>query len=216
LENTAAIVGNTARGVAADRMLPQRYRLEPPRGDTVTGIRDTSAGRVRGTPPRPVGDWAIRLDRPHKGSPFPHVNINPTLSGRPDPHTRISPQALRVAGGTARTLETFGRVARPVAIATDAVRLGAAFHADGNRIGNNTIRTGGSVAGGWAGAAAGAWAGAQGGAAAGAAIGALFGGVGAAPGAAIGGFIGGLGGGILGGFGGSALGERAAGAAIGR
>lgn len=209
-EEGSSILGNTAKGIEVDNLLPRRYRLEPPRGDTVTGLRDTSAGRVRGNPPKPVGEWLIRFDVADKRTTHPHINVNPRLTGIPDPHTRISPTTLRVLGGSARTLEAFGRVARPVAIVSDTIRLGSAFSSDGNQIGRNTQITAGSVAGGWAGAAAGGLAGAKGGAIAGAFIGAFFGGVGAVPGAAIGGFIGGLAGSIGGAFVGSSLGESVA------
>lgn len=214
-EQANSIIGNTAKGVAVDNLLPRRYRLEPPRGDTVTGLRDMFGGKVRGNPPKPVGDWLMRFDVADKRTPNPHININPTLTGIPDPHTRISPTTLKFLGGSARTLEAFGKVARPVAILTDAARLGSAFSSDGNQIGRNTTVTAGSVAGGWAGAAAGGWAGAEGGAAAGAFVGAFFGGVGAIPGAAIGGFIGGLAGSIGGAFVGSSLGETAAESVVG-
>lgn len=210
LDQGFSIIGNTAKGVDVNNALPRRYVLEPPRGDTVTGLRDMTAGRVRGTPPRPVGDWIIRFDTPDNRTRYPHININPKLTGMPDPHTRISPTTLRFLGGSARTLELFGKVARPVALITDTVRLGAAFNSDGNQIGRNTQITAGSVAGGWAGAVAGGWAGAKGGAVAGAFIGSFFGGVGAAPGAAIGGFIGGLAGSIAGAYVGSSVGESAA------
>ncbi|MDQ3063698.1 MAG: hypothetical protein M3R14_12700 [Acidobacteriota bacterium] len=209
-EEGSSILGNTAKGVEVDKLLPRRYQLEPPRGDTVTGLRDTSAGRVRGNPPKPVGDWLIRFDVADKRTTYPHINMNPRLTGVPDPHTQISPTTLKFLGGSARTLEAFGRVARPVALVTDTIRLGSAFSSDGNQIGRNTQITAGSVAGGWAGAAAGGLAGAKGGAIAGAFVGAFFGGVGAVPGAAIGGFIGGLAGSIGGAFVGSSLGESVA------
>lgn len=91
---------------------------------------------------------------------------------------------LRAAG---RVLEGVGRVARPVGLALDAVAVGSAYRADGNRIGENTGRAVASLAG----SAAGGW----GGAMAGAAIGtAVFPGVGTV----VGGVIGGIGGALLG------------------
>lgn len=190
LEQGGSVVGNTAKGVEADRVLPQRYRLRPERGATVTGIDDMTAGKVRGNPPKPVGADVIRFDKPHGKVTTPHININeelPTLKslGFKDPHTPISPTTLKATGGAARTLEAFGKVARPVAIVTDTVRLGVAVHADGNTVGKNTAVTAGSVAGGWGGAA-------------------------------LGGFIGGIAGGIGGAFLGSAAGETAAEAAVGK
>jgi hypothetical protein len=120
----------------------------------------------------------------------------------------------RILGSVAKIgegLDGLGKVAVPVAVALDGARLANAYQEDGGRIGEHTITTAGSVAGGWAGALGGAAAGAEGGAALGGTIGAFFGGVGAVPGAAIGGLVGGLGGGIVGGIGGSWIGEKVAG-----
>lgn len=149
---------------------------------------------------------------PHPGTPQPHFNVNPDISGVPDPHTRIpgGTRTLKALARTGQTLNTIGKVAKPVAVVTDVVTVGVAINQDGGTIGKNTVVAGARVTMGWASAAAGASLGAKGGAAIGATIGAFFGGVGAAPGAAIGGFIGGVGGGIAGAFGGSWLGEKGA------
>jgi hypothetical protein len=207
IDETAKAVGNVAKGSAADKLLPQRYRLEPPRGasPTVTGIRDTLGGRLKGNPPRPVGEPVIRLDAPHGGTPYPHVNVDSL--GHLDPHIPISSGALKAAGKAARVIEGAGKIALPVAIAVDTVRLGVAVYED-KGIGRNTEVTAGSVAGGWAGAAGGAWAGAEGGALLGAAIGSVVPVLGTAAGAAIGGLAGGLIGAIAGGFFGSWAGEK--------
>lgn len=95
-------------------------------------------------------------------------------------------------------LEGVGRVARPVGVALDAIQVGSAFRADGNRFGDNTQRATGSLVGG----AAGAWAGAQ----AGAAIGSLGGPVGTV----VGGVVGAVGA-VVGGVVGSGVGEKAVG-----
>jgi hypothetical protein len=96
-------------------------------------------------------------------------------------------QANRVLRGSGEVLERVGKVARPIGLAIDAIQVGAAFHADGNRVGMQTGRAVSNVAGG----ALGGW----GGAAAGAAIGTMiFPGVGTA----VGGIIGGIGGAIAG------------------
>jgi RHS repeat-associated protein len=212
LAQVEELIGNVAKGIEADRALPQRYRLEPARGfSTVTGIQDITAGRVKGNPPKPVGAPVIRVDRPHPGTPYPHLNLNPQLTGAPDPHTQISPKSLKVLSGTARTLEAVGRVARPVAIVTDAARLGQAFHADQGEIGRNTVTTAGNVAGGWAGAAGGAWLGAKVGAGIGGAIGSVIPGAGTVAGLAVGGLVGGIAGGVAGAFAGASIGEHFAG-----
>jgi hypothetical protein len=91
---------------------------------------------------------------------------------------------LRKSG---QVLEGAGKVLRPVGVVLDAISLGKAYQADGNRIGEQTGRTASGVAGG----ALGGW----GGAAAGAAIGtAIFPGVGTVVGGVVGGIAGALGG----------------------
>jgi hypothetical protein len=102
--------------------------------------------------------------------------------------------ANRMLRGSGRVLEGVGKVARPVGLVLDAISLGQAYQADGNRIGENTGRTASGIAGG----ALGGW----GGAAAGAAIGtAIFPGVGTV----VGGLIGGIGGALAGDAGGRGL-----------
>lgn len=118
---------------------------------------------------------------------------------------------LNTMGHVSEGLDTFGKVAAPVAVAADGFRLYSAFQQDGGTVGTHTLETGGSVAGGWAGAIGGSELGAEGGAA----VGAMFGGVGAVPGAIIGGLVGGVIGGIAGSEAGTDLvkfGESAAGA----
>ena len=101
--------------------------------------------------------------------------------------------------GLGSGLETAGKIARPLAIAGDAIQLGQAFHEDGNTIGVHTERTAAGVAGGWAGAAAGAELGAAGGAALGSVVPVL--------GTAAGGIVGGIVGGVVGGIGGDSAGR---------
>jgi hypothetical protein len=99
--------------------------------------------------------------------------------------------ALEAEGATlargGKVLAGVGRVARPVGLVLDAVEVGSAFKADGNRIGTHT----GRAASGLAGGALGGW----GGASAGAMIGtAIFPGVGTVVGGVLGGIGGALGG----------------------
>jgi len=99
-------------------------------------------------------------------------------------------------------MQKVNKVALPIAIALDTVRLGNAIYQDVKRDDGKpkqTVKTAASVTGGWVGGAAGGLGGSNVGAWAGGAIGALFGGVGAIPGAAIGSIVGGIIGGIGGG-----------------
>jgi len=192
-------ISNTFKG--ADAGTNQRYQNEPARGATVTGIRDTQGGRLRTDGSR-VGVDVVRIDKPHGSVTTPHINANPSVTGIPDPHTPISSTTLKTLEGAGKTLDAIGKIAKPVAIATDVIRIGDAINADGGTIGNNTIKTTASVAGGWAGA----WGGAALGAKGDAVVGSFFG---PGPGTAVGGFFGGLGGGVIGAFGGSWLSEKA-------
>jgi RHS repeat-associated protein len=195
----AKAVSNFFKGSSTG--LNQRYQTEPGRGATVTGIRDTKGGRVSNSTGKPVGEWGVRVDNAHSGTPTPHINVNEKVSGVPDPHTPISATTLKGLENTGKTLDAVDRVAVPVAIATDATRLGVAFHQDGNTIGDNTKITTGSVAGGWAGAVAFGAVGAK-----------IGGGIGTliepGGGTVIGGFVGSIIGGVIGSFGGSAAGEN--------
>jgi hypothetical protein len=201
------VIGSFFKGIAVDTLLPQRFVLRPlmpnlARGNTtVAMLMDMLANRGRGLP-------LLRFDGPHGGTPFPHLNIEPALTGVKDPHLPISPRLLDAASKGARALKGVQRIALPAAIATDVFRLGSAIRADGNQIGDETKQTIGSVAGGWGGAMAGAKAGAVGGAMLGGAIGTAFPVVGNVVGAGVGGFVGGIVGGIGGGLGGSWVGEK--------
>ena len=202
----ASTISNIAKGTNAG--LKQRYQLESVRGDTKAGIRDTRSGRIKSG--KPVGDWAIRVDKQHAGTRGPHININPKLSGVPDPHTPISSNTLQGLTKLGKGVKIAGNVAKPLGVIVDGVRIQQAYELDGGTIGENTIVETSGVAGGWAGAWAGAVLGATGGIKVGGAIGTLFGpGPGNAVGAAIGGIVGGIGGGIMGAFAGDNAGQAA-------
>jgi RHS repeat-associated protein len=197
-EKVANWVSNTLKGINAGTN--QRYIIEPKQGATVTGIRDSEGGRIKNG--KPVGIDVVRIDKPHGKVKTPHINVNEAVTGVKDPHTPISNTALKSLGSTGKTLYIISKVAKPLAILTDAVRIGAAVNADGGVIGDNAMTTTASVAGGWAGA----WGGATLGAKGGAVVGSFFG---PGPGTAVGGFVGGIGGGLIGAFGGSWLSEKA-------
>ena len=77
--------GNVVKGFNFG--LNQRYKIEPSRGSTVTGLRDTHIGRISAKTGKPVGEWVIRVDKAHANSPRPHFNINSKISKFADPHT---------------------------------------------------------------------------------------------------------------------------------
>jgi len=185
--------------------LNQRYGIMPEKwmkgSTTVAGIIDRNAGKIKNG--KPVGEWLLRVDKPHGKTNFNHLNINESLTGIKDPHTRISAKTLNAFSKVGKTFTVVGKVAKPVAIVTDVIDIAGAYSKDNGTIGKNTVVTTSKVAGGWTGA----WGGAQLGTSLGASIGTCF-----APGVgtAIGGFIGAVGFGILGAFGGSWLAEESA------
>ncbi|PKO23713.1 MAG: hypothetical protein CVU38_02465 [Chloroflexi bacterium HGW-Chloroflexi-1] len=204
----AALLGGMLKGVAADTLLTQRFVLRALTPNTARGQATVAAliDLLAGKPGR--GLSLMRFDLPHKGTNFPHINLEQALTGFKDPHIKISPALLEAAGKGAHALEAARKIALPVALVTDAFRLGSAFHADGNAVGAETRQAIGGVAGGWAGAFAGAQADAAGGAWLGGIVGSVIPGAGTVVGAGVGGFLGGLAGGIGGGLGGGWLGEQ--------
>ena len=88
--------------------------------------------------------------------------------------------------GLGAGLETAGKVALPLAVASDAWQLGQAYQQDGGHIGKHTEEAASGIAGGWAGAEVGAEAGAE--------IGSLVG----PEGTVVGGIVGGIAGSSVG------------------
>lgn len=171
-----------------------RYQLEPKRGATVTGIRDTKGGRTNAEG-KIKGIDMVRIDQPHGKVKTPHINLNEKVTGVPDPHTPLTQGQFKALKTTGQVLETAGKIAKPVAIITDAIQIGDALRTDIKQgTSKNTVEATATAAGGWAGA----WVGAEGGTTIGASIGTIFGPVGTGIGGLAGGIIGGIGGAIVG------------------
>jgi RHS repeat-associated protein len=199
--------GNLAKGFLFGLSL--QYQIEPTRGATVTGIRDTKAGGTNAAG-KAKGIDVVRVDQSHgkgKSAIGPHLNINEKVTGVPDPHTKLTTGQFNALNATGKTLDVIGKIAKPVAIVTDAIQIADAVKTDVQQGtgGDNTIVATAKVAGGWGGAALGA----AGGAKIGATIGTFFGpGVGTAVGGFLGGLIGGIGGAIFGSDAGEAVGDK--------
>uniref|UniRef100_A0A914DX01 Uncharacterized protein n=1 Tax=Acrobeloides nanus TaxID=290746 RepID=A0A914DX01_9BILA len=198
-----------------------RYVIDKPsRGSTVLRIKDIKyANPAKGQYGIPV----VRIDKAGGKVPYNHININtnnPKLAGFSknliDPHIPISNGVIVVAEKIVKFqnfMQKTNKVMLPVAIVLDTARVVWAIKNDIKSNGNlrkpkETIKTVGSVAGGWGGGLAGAFAGGEAGVAIGTAIGTFFGSVGAIPGAAIGGIVGSITGSIAAGIGGSFAGEK--------
>jgi len=101
------------------------------------------------------GQWILRLDGPHRGANFDHININPDYWGIPDPHTALPPGGLR-AGVTfakfCQLIQKFSRGLFVLAIMIDTARILRALYRDyKNGTFRNTVDTIASIVGAWTG-----------------------------------------------------------------
>lgn len=101
------------------------------------------------------------------------------------PQIQLATNLTKFSKPVAKVADFVGKAAKPIGLAIDAFTVSQAIYEDGG-IGENTGRTGATMAGEWAGSAAGAWGGAQAGALLGTAIAP---GVGTVIGGAIGGLV---------------------------
>ncbi|MCX7570620.1 hypothetical protein OS242_11655 [Tumebacillus sp. DT12] len=169
------------------------------RGASVLEIRDDLAGRKDKVTGAPKGDWAFRVDSPHKGADYYHFNANTNLHPgnrlvSDFDHKPISENtynAAKNASQIANGISTGGKVLGSVGIVMDAANIYNGFEADGGKVGTQTVKATTAAAAGWAGAYAGAEVGAWAGGSVGTAV---FPG----PGTAVGGFVGGIVGGVAG------------------
>jgi hypothetical protein len=202
--------GRFWNGAAVVKHLPVgKYAIAPTKylsKSTQFAIIDTTAKSAK------KANWVLRLDNPHKGVDFSHVNVNPKLTGFKDPHAKIPDGVVSAASGTNKALRVVGTAALVLSIVIDTIRIGSAVRSDvkkKGKPGKETGKTVASVGSAYAGGAAGAFGGNALGGWIGGGIGALFGGVGAVPGAAIGSIVGGLIGGVGGAIGSSIAAEKA-------
>ncbi|KAI1715140.1 hypothetical protein Ddc_11172 [Ditylenchus destructor] len=156
---------------------PSQYRIKPTSGSgsTVLKVVDDVAKT-----------WAVRVDKPHVGHQYNHINVNKAVSGLKDPHTPIPNAALTLAKGVnqvAKVIEKVEPVMQAVVIANDAYQLVDAAYSDFkySRCPRRTIRKAGAVGGSYVGLYAGAKAGGSVGAGIGGMVGGLFGGIGSVP-----------------------------------
>jgi RHS repeat-associated protein len=165
------------------------------KGDTKAAIVDKSKGRI-GADGKPTGKPVLRFDKADAKTKYAHINVEGVLDHAPIPGGNSS---LKVISKLGDGVNAFNKVAVPVALTLDAVRIGDAINQDGG-IGRNTVETTAKVGGSWAGA----WGGSILGAEAGAIVGGFTG-----PFAEVASPVLGLIGGIAGGIGGAIGGEAA-------
>jgi RHS repeat-associated protein len=181
-------VGKVATGLAGDLMVNKKYRLFLPTDSThVVQIRDMTLGKPG------KGKTVFTLDCGHMydEKPLgPHIN---TTRGHPWDHRPISYASFESAKTAAKGIKLAQRIAKPVAIVSDGIRIFDAIAEDEWVVGENTVTTVAIVGGEWGGA----WAGAAAVGKGGAILGFMIGGP---PGAAIGRFLGGILGGIAGSY----------------
>lgn len=102
--------------LAVVKMFPSRYELMSGKflsKSTVFGIRDTLHGWT---------GWVFRVDKPHKGADFEHVNFNWIYTRKRDPHYKL-PAGTTTAFGVLNTLVSgVKKFVVYVALAADAYR----------------------------------------------------------------------------------------------
>lgn len=194
------------RGLSVASYLPTRYTIfQPYKWPFASKSATAHIGIFDTWGKTPFVQWVLRLDKAHPGCEYPHMNINPKLTGVADKHIAI-PGSLVDAGSTATTVITYaGYAVLTMAVCHDVFRLSSAmqqdYENDATVVGTRTINTGVKIAAFWTCGVAGAAVGSSVGYAIGGTVGGVvFGGVGAVPGAAVGSLLGKLAGGIAGGM----------------
>jgi hypothetical protein len=95
------------------KAVPSRYVISSGKylsSSTVFGIRDTLYGWT---------GWVLRLDRPHKGANYDHININRIYTHKPDPHTKLPPGTIPVFGALTKVIKGVGDIVFYAAVAAD-------------------------------------------------------------------------------------------------
>lgn len=97
-----------------------------------------------------------RLDRPHKGFNFCHLNINPKYTNHPDPHIKVPETAYKSVPLTLKAAEVVGEMAFYLAVAYDTYKLGSALSKDiQNNTSHETVDAASTIGGTWVGGYAG-------------------------------------------------------------
>jgi hypothetical protein len=112
-------------GAASAKILPGRFELLSGKflsSSTTFGIRDTAfAGSAKKS-------WVIRVDHPHPGADFHHLNINPKISGVPDPHVPLPAGSASIGNAATKTIRGIGIAAIVIAAVVDTARFAYKFH----------------------------------------------------------------------------------------
>ncbi|XP_055914361.1 uncharacterized protein C13G5.2-like [Eupeodes corollae] len=84
-----------------------------------------------------TNNWLLRFDNPHKGAPFPHINIRHKYTGIQDPHLKLPPGSITVAQGGAYIAKALDWLCYATII-YDGIQLCQAIYRD-HQNGNGTM-----------------------------------------------------------------------------
>ena len=108
---------------SAASLLPTRYELLNIKtfsnGSSTFGVRDMACTSKN--------SWLLRVDGPHKGAEFHHLNINPELTGVPDPHLWLPTGSAQVGSVARIGIKTVGIGMLAAAVASDSYRFASTF-----------------------------------------------------------------------------------------
>jgi hypothetical protein len=111
-------------GTASAKILPGRFELLSGKflsKSTTFGIRDTAfAGSAKKS-------WVIRVDNPHGGVSYNHLNINPKITGVPDPHVPLPAGSASIGNAATKTIRGVGIAAIVLAAVVDTARFAFKF-----------------------------------------------------------------------------------------
>ncbi|PIC40521.1 hypothetical protein B9Z55_011833 [Caenorhabditis nigoni] len=104
-------------GAIASFMNSNKFKIHVggPRASNIVTVFDKTSISSLGNP-----KWFARVDMPHGNVPFHHINVNPAITGLPDPHIPISAAVAKASGFAGSAINTLNK-ASPILVAISAI-----------------------------------------------------------------------------------------------